>query len=370
LILGDTDDCMSGSPGRQITGRTLERWFRWLDEQGAIERHPRLAVWRAFLSIATGQPVEAERWADVVDRWQYQDPVRADDPSTEAWAAGLRATLCRGGVEQMRDDADEAVQRCSGAGLVAPVTALLQGVARVLCGDLVGGDASLEDAVIGAMNVGAHEIAADALCERALVAIARRRWDQAEAHARHAETVLRQAGIEDIYTMALICAAQARVAMHRGKVPEAREYLVRAQRVRHLLTYAVPHFAVQARIELTHVHLALGDTAGARTLMRETDELLKRRPGLGTVVAEAQALRGRVAGERGPSIPGASSLTTAELRLMPMLATHLSFPEMAAQMFLSRNTVKSQAVSIYRKLGVASRSQAVARAREAGLLEG
>ena len=53
-----------------------------------------------------------------------------------------------------------------------------------------------------------------------------------------------------------------------------------------------------------------------------------------------------------------------------MLATHLSMPEIAAQMFLSRNTIRSQAMSVYRKLGASSRSQAVARCRELGLLEG
>jgi LuxR family transcriptional regulator, maltose regulon positive regulatory protein len=52
-----------------------------------------------------------------------------------------------------------------------------------------------------------------------------------------------------------------------------------------------------------------------------------------------------------------------------MLSTHLSSPQIAAEMFLSRHTVKSQAFSIYRKLGVSSRSQAVTRSRELGLLE-
>ena len=60
--------------------------------------------------------------------------------------------------------------------------------------------------------------------------------------------------------------------------------------------------------------------------MREIDELLKRRPDLGTLVGEAAALRARLANERGASAPGASALTAAELRLLPLLATHLSFP--------------------------------------------
>jgi LuxR family maltose regulon positive regulatory protein len=63
-------------------------------------------------------------------------------------------------------------------------------------------------------------------------------------------------------------------------------------------------------------------------------------------------------------------LTDAELRLLPMLATHLTLPEIAAEMFLSRNTIKTQANSIYRKLGVSSRSQAITRSRELRLLEG
>jgi LuxR family maltose regulon positive regulatory protein len=54
-----------------------------------------------------------------------------------------------------------------------------------------------------------------------------------------------------------------------------------------------------------------------------------------------------------------------------ILGTHnLSFPEIAAEMFLFRHTIKSEANSICRKLGVSSRSQAVARSRELGLLAG
>ena len=202
----------------------------------------------------------------------------------------------------------------------------MQGIARVLCGDLDGGDAFLADA-ISLGDVGAPEVLAIALCERSLLAMARNQWSQAEAFASQARPVLRRAGIEDSYTAALVCAVQARVALHRGDAPTARQELVSAQRLRHLLTYAYPYLAVQARIELIRVHLALADLAGARTLMGEIDDLLKRRPGLGTLVGEAEALRARLAQERGASVPGASALTAAELRLLPLLSTHLSFPE-------------------------------------------
>jgi LuxR family transcriptional regulator, maltose regulon positive regulatory protein len=156
--------------------------------------------------------------------------------------------------------------------------------------------------------------------------------------------VLRRAGLEACYATSLICAVQARAAVHGGDVPAARQQLVRAQRLRPLLTYAIPHLAVQARIELTRAHLALADLAGARTLMREIDELLRRRPDLGTLTGEAQALRARLSTQARSGRPGASSLTAAELRIMPLLATHLSFPEISAELFLSPHTIKSQGV--------------------------
>src|SRR6202012_2104155 len=130
------------------------------------------------------------------------------------------------------------------------------------------------------------------------------------------------------------------------------------------------HLAVQARIELARVHLALADAPGARTLTDEIDEILRHRPELGVLVDETLELEARIPVPRVPDAREASSLTAAELRLLPLLATHLSFPEIGAEMFLSPNTVKSQAMSIYRKLGASSRNQAVIRSRELGLLEG
>ena len=53
---------------------------------------------------------------------------------------------------------------------------------------------------------------------------------------------------------------------------------------------------------------------------------------------------------------------------MPLLSTHLPVPEIAGELFLSPHTVKSEMKSIYRKLGVTSRTQAVTRSRELGLL--
>jgi LuxR family maltose regulon positive regulatory protein len=353
-------------------GRTasLRRWFGWLEDRGGIDGHPMLAVQASVVAADTGRPAEAERWAGLVDRWQSGDRTGPLDLSAVAWAAVVRAAMCASGAEQMRTDADEAVRRCAEAGVVAPAATTLQGIARILCGDLDGGDALLEETLTAGQEVAAPDVLADTLCERSLVAMARNQWGQAEAFARQARTVLDRSGVEDIYVTPLVCALQARVALHRGDVTLVRRELVAAQRLRPLLTYAYPYFAVQARIELTRVHLALADLAGARTLMREIDELLRRRPRLGTLVGEAEELRAQLSRQRGAGRPGASALTAAELRVLPLLASHLPAPEIAAQLFVSVHTVKSQQGSLYRKLGASSRSEAVARARQLGLLEG
>ena len=62
-------------------------------------------------------------------------------------------------------------------------------------------------------------------------------------------------------------------------------------------------------------------------------------------------------------------MTPAEMRVLRYLPTHLTFAAIADELFVSRNTVKTQAISIYRKLGVSSRGPAVETARGLGLLD-
>ena len=345
---------------------TLQRWFGWLDDRGGFEDHPRAAGYASLLALTTGRAADAERMAHAVDRWRSQDVARAGDHYTAAMAAVLRAWLCRHGVEQMHADADEAARQFAAAGMVRPMTGLLQGIAHILSGDLDRADVVLDETVRAGQETGMPDVIAQLLCERSLVAMARGQWNQAEALAGQARSLLEEVGLED----ATVCAAQARVALHRGDVPAARRELASAQRVRSLLTYALPHVAVQTRIELIRAHTALADTSGARTLLREVDEVLKLRPGLGILVGEAEALRARLAQGRGSAVPGASALTAAELRLLPLMPTHRSAPEIAAELYLSPHTIKSQLRSIYRKLDASTRNQAVTRARELGLLEG
>ena len=168
---------------------------------------------------------------------------------------------------------------------------------------------------------------------------------------------------------ALLLAVTARLAVAKGQGARARKTLLGAQRMRPLMTHALSWFAVQAQLELAKAHLALSDARGAATLSRDADDILHRRPRLGTLVAEAEGVRTKLSTVADQSTGWASTLTAAELRLLPLLTTHLSFREIAERLFVSRNTVKTQAISVYRKLDASSRSEAIDRAVELGLID-
>jgi LuxR family maltose regulon positive regulatory protein len=85
-------------------------------------------------------------------------------------------------------------------------------------------------------------------------------------------------------------------------------------------------------VELARAYLTLGDAAGARTVLRQAEDILQLRPDLG------------------------------------ILSTYLGYREIGERLHRSRHTVKSQAMSIYRKLGVSSRGVAMTRLRELGML--
>jgi LuxR family maltose regulon positive regulatory protein len=189
---------------------------------------------------------------------------------------------------------------------------------------------------------------------------------QAAILAGQATDVVRAGALDSYVASALVHAVAARVAVHQGDVSRAQEQLALATRLRPLLTYALPYFAVQTLVELGRVCLALDDAAGARVVLRQARDILRRRPDLGTLPGQAEELWSKLDISRG-GVAGVSSLTTAELRLLPLLSTHLNFAEIGERLYLSPHTIKTQATSVYRKLGVSSRSQAVQHLQELGL---
>ena len=279
----------------------------------------------------------------------------------------LRALLCRDGVDRMRADAQAATAGLSPASRWRATPLLLEGIAALLAGEADRADRVLADAVELGTDLKAWPAVSTALAERSVLAIGRDDWDQAELLTGQALAVLQAEQLDDYIMSSLVYGMAAATALHRGDLAAARGHLARAARLRPLLTHAIPTLAVQTLLELGRVYLALADLADARAVLRQATDILQLRPDLGTLPAQIDDLRSRLDTARG-AVAGASSLTTAELRLLPLLATHLTFREIGQRLYLSHNTVKTQAISIYRKVGANSRGQAVHLGQETGLL--
>jgi LuxR family maltose regulon positive regulatory protein len=277
--------------------------------------------------------------------------------------------MMRDGVERALADADLALALLPPTSSLRSTALTVRGAAHSMLGAPNRATDDLEAAVeIGlAFNAVDEIFVSQALL--ALLACQQGAWSEGADRARAAQALVDETDFGDYSESAIVHVATARVALHESRPNDARAALARAHRLRPLLDHGFPWLTVQVGLELTRAHLALGDAGAARTILTETEAVLELRPRMGLLVDDAQELRKRVAATSGSAGAWAMSLTSAELRLLPYLATHLTFPEIGERLFLSRNTVKTEAVSIYRKLGASSRSQAIERAIEVGLLD-
>jgi LuxR family transcriptional regulator, maltose regulon positive regulatory protein len=345
---------------------TVMRWMEWFETQSLVERYPGVAVHGALMSALMGRPADTERWAAAAERTE-SGGLLPDGNTVEGTVAYLRALLCRNGVDAMQRDAQIA---WSGLSIASPYRATMlhaEGLAHLLAGDAERADAIFARAVDAATDAAVVPFVPVVLAERGIVAIERDDWPGADQFAEPAQSIMQDGGLDDYWTSALVYAWLARVALHRGDVAQGQDYVARAARLRPLLTYALPVVSAQALLEMARAYIALADPAGGRAVLRQVHDIFHQRPELGVLPAQADALRLQLDTLRG-NAPGASSLTTAELRVLTLLPTHLSFREIGERLYVSRHTVKTQAISIYRKLDVSSRSEAIARMHEVGLL--
>jgi LuxR family transcriptional regulator, maltose regulon positive regulatory protein len=347
---------------------TVEEWLRWFSDDQLV-RYPALAVYGAWLRVLTGRPDDAERWLALADGATSTIPLSDGSATIDPWVAALRAHMMQHGVEQSLADANLALEQFAPESDWRPTAFLIRGVAHLLLGEMDHATDDLTAAVEKGLASGAAEEVYVAEAELAFLAAKAGAWGEASQRAATAQAVVEEAGLGDYASSAMAYVAKARVALHEGHQEEARAAIARAHRLRPLLDHGLPWLTVKVGLELTRAHLALAEAAAARTILAETERVIELRPGLGSLVEEAQELHEQVAATGGSAGAWAMSLTGAELRLLPYLATHLTFPEIATRLFLSRHTIKTEAVSIYRKLGASSRSQAIERAIEVGLLE-
>jgi len=277
--------------------------------------------------------------------------------------------MCRDGIEAMGRDAETALEGLSPTSPHRSAMLHTLGAAHLLRDDLDTADHYFALAIDEATSAGTLPFLPLLLTERGMIATAREAWTEVDSFVRDAQAILMDRQFDEYWTSALPYAWCSGVVARRGDALHARDFATRAARLRPLLTYALPVVSVQALVELARAYLALADHGGATAVLEQANAILRHRPDLGTLPAQVADLQSKLEVLK-VELAGASALTTAEFRLLPLLSTHLTLAEIGDRLFVSRATVKSQTNSVYRKLGVPTRSEAISRLQQAGLAPG
>ena len=347
---------------------TMDRWVRMFDQAGVREHYPDVATVAGFVFTIDGRRHEAEYWLAAAEA-APGSRLMPDGSTQEAWVAMLRGMMLGRGVEALTVDAQIAVAGMRPDSPFIPGVRLLMVLATWLSG-------RLDDALALAAETAAIADARGAVPGFAMAAAIEASLALRTGQIRRARMVVERAcrrvlaaGLNEYVLAAHLHAVAARVAVASGEADDARRHLAPVERLRPLMTASAPWLSVSVRLDAVEAFIALREVASARTLMREIDDILRVRPDVGSLTEDVHGVHQRLA-----SITEAGAaqwtLTTAELRVLQYLPTHLTFGEIAERLYVSPHTIKSQAVAIYSKLGVSSRRMAIEKAVEFGLLDG
>jgi LuxR family maltose regulon positive regulatory protein len=371
LVAGDQDAAASRistvALGVYRDGRatTVERWIRGLDTE-ILRAHPYVAAVGGVTDVLDGRSRRAEDLADLLETVDVAAGVGHHPPAFAIAFATLRALMARNGLAVAVVDARRAAA-IEGDGW-RPIGMATLGCILAASGQPDEAAVVLHEAASLAEAFHADRAAIAIAAQRSLIAAARDEWVAAANLARDAVDIAERLGLRHNVLVALAFAAAARVAIRRGDVAGARRHLAGLQDAGTSLSVSAPWLSVTALLEGSRAHLALSDPAGARASLRHAEDILAHRPDMGPLADEVALLRQRIrALPPGPG--GASTLTPAEIRVLRLLPTYLSVPEIADRLTVSSNTIRTQVQSIYGKLGATSRTEAVERAIEYGLLE-
>lgn len=345
-------------------GQTLRGWLSSFSER-RIEGSAPLCLSSAAVNTTDGDGTSAERWIGAARTALASSPhPRAAELEAAAVLIGAAATSGRGVVEIGED--------------VAPIAAalpddspwrvlalLLLGVSHHLSGDLEQGRSALEG---GARSGALRAPNISCLCWAQLTLLELDEGDRSAARdaAFSAIAAMDRYGLDTHPTQALSLATAGLVRARDGDSAAAVAWLKQAGDLVDRFDQFSAWYEAEARIVIARALLLLDDVAGARARLGEAGRYLRRTPD--ATVLRAWIEQAWKDADAAQTMSGRWPLTPAELRLLHHLPSHLSYREIAEEMFVSANTVKTQAQSIYRKLGASSRSEAVACARSAGLL--
>jgi LuxR family transcriptional regulator, maltose regulon positive regulatory protein len=347
--------------------RQVREWLDALEEE-ALQAYPPLAAMATWVWALNGDAPRALWALHLAESASYAGPMPDGSVSLQSAVYRARAGLAPQGLENMRMDAEQAMSLEPPGSIWHTMAALLHGSACMLLGRRGEAVGSLERAGQLGRDIAAPG-ASFAVGLRALLAAEDGDWSTAAACARDARAIVESAGLQATLTSLPPYVACATVALHEGDVRAAGIDTAVAMRIyRRPSPAAFPWLGAHMAIHIGGLLLDLGDHSGARLRATEAGRYLSL---LGSRTVLHDRHRQLLAElDRSQALTGNGTvLTAAELRLLPMLPTHLSLGEIAAQLVLSRNTVKSQVASIYRKLAAGSRTEAVRRATDLGLLD-
>jgi LuxR family maltose regulon positive regulatory protein len=341
----------------------LDRWLeRFTPRQVAV--HPSLALATATRELAAGHGDLAEHWITVAAVAAGPEPAA---PVAAAIAA-LHAAGAHHGLAEAGRDADRAAALLPGDGPCRAVCCFTAGVAAHLTGDREQALLELAEGVRHAA-VTAPSLHALCLAQLAVLAVDDDDWEGAARLVTRARAQVDRFALHDDAGSALVFAVSALVRARRGRIEEAQHDLRAAARLAATLTDFAPWYEAELAILGARAALRLSDAAEAAIWVDAARRLLRLAPEAVVLAGWLDATREQLAAfssRRGVEL---ASLTTAELRILRYLPTHLCFREIAERICVSANTVKTQANSVYRKLDVSCRSEAVSCAGELGLLE-
>ena len=341
---------------------TVRRWLESFDDDQILAQ-PALTLTAGWVFTALDSGVPGERWCRAACGAVMDDSPSPDGAaSLRSSQALLRATVAPDGVQRMRQDAEAAagLEAAPGTGWHAEAQVAL-GVARWLSGAT---QRALHPLALGAREGSVVNPSAElaALGYLALIAADEAEWESAAEYEGRASSRLAELGFGTNRRCLPMLLTRVRLSSRAGARDEAAAAVDDVERI---LRHMVPHpwMALLALSVLGEAALEAGDTVRAAERAVAAGIVLSRYPDAGILRRRVERLAGAVERTR-----GAEPLTPAERRVLELLPTHLSEAQIAEDLFVSRNTVKTHLRNVYRKLGVTSRASAVARARETGVL--
>jgi LuxR family transcriptional regulator, maltose regulon positive regulatory protein len=280
----------------------------------------------------------------------------------------VRAFLGHDGVAQVRTNAATAFALDRPDSPYRGIARYLEGSALRLMGEAALARHLLEDG-LALTTVAAPAVQTQCLGQLALLSIDEDDWSDAEHLIRSAMQVIDEYALHDRPEMAIQFAMAAVVAARQSDSSPALRAHDHAVSLLGELRGSAPWFIGQTQLVLARASLLVGQREKAHSLLNDARRSVSRCPDatkLQDQLADATRMidDAHLAGGL-----GATALTPAELRVLRFLPTQLTFGELGTQLFISHHTVKTHVHSVYRKLGVSSRTSAVEMARCVGLID-